>query len=301
VQQLVEQNHVQAFLQMSDPIGGQASESYLTSHNIPVIGSESGSAWFYQSPMFFPQVPSGDILLKALLGSLATQARAQGQIKLGTINCIEVPLCSRLYTVGPVFAPSVGLNLVYRGQASLVTPDFTSECQAAQGAGVQLLFVMLDSNSFQRVGRSCATVNYHPILATGTSIATPSMATDSHLEGALIGMNFVPWTLNTPSLSEYRSALKQFAPNLPIAPITLVGWISAKLFQTAAQHLTEPPTSASLLAGLWSLKGDDLGGLTIPLTFTQGQNAPQTLCWWSVEQIKNGQYATPYGGQRTCP
>jgi hypothetical protein len=80
---------------------------------------------------------------------------------------------------------------------------------------------------------------------------------------------------------------------------TIPGWVSAKLFEAATQHLSEPPTSESILSGLWAMNNNDLGGLTYPLTFTKGQNAPQVFCTWIV-QVKDGQWSSPNGNQRIC-
>jgi hypothetical protein len=142
-------------------------------------------------------------------------------------------------------------------------------------------------------------VNYNVVLGTGGSSATAVLTADPQLDGMIIGMNVAPWTVNTPAVSEFLSALKRYAPGVAPGGAAITGWVSAKLFQAAALHAPDPTTSQSILDGLWSIQGDDLGGLTQPLTFTQNQVAPQTLCYW-VMQIKGGQYVSPNGGQRAC-
>jgi branched-chain amino acid transport system substrate-binding protein len=59
--------------------------------------------------------------------------------------------------------------------------------------------------------------------------------------------------------------------------------------RAAAGRLSAKPTSAQILDGLWSLKGETLGGLTYPLTFTKGQNAEVKSCWW-LARIGDGAF-----------
>jgi branched-chain amino acid transport system substrate-binding protein len=233
----------------------------------------------------------------------AAQAAAiglpQGQNRLATFNCIEAASCSALYSVAPGLASKYHLNLVYRAEGSLVQPDFTSTCQAAKSAGAQLFFIFMDPNSIERIARSCASVNYHPQLFVATGDAPPQ-ATDPLLDGMYVSMPVLPWMVTSnPGIAEYRNVMAKYGAGLLPSNSSIVGWVSAKLFQLAAQHLPDAPTSESLLDGLWSIKGNDLGGLTVPLTFSRDQSAPMTFCYWQ-EQFKNGQIISPNNGQRTC-
>jgi hypothetical protein len=93
--------------------------------------------------------------------------------------------------------------------------------------------------------------------------------------------------------------MKQFGAGLRPAGQTAGAWVSGKILERAAAHLPEPPTSAAILAGLWSIKGDDLGGLAQPLTFTENQKPTKTVCWWNVA-IRDGAWVSPDGFKRTC-
>jgi branched-chain amino acid transport system substrate-binding protein len=81
--------------------------------------------------------------------------------------------------------------------------------------------------------------------------------------------------------------------------MSMTGWVSTQLFQLAAKNIGDPPTSQAILNGLWSIKNDDLGGITQPLTFTKGQPAAQMVCYWLLE-LKSGHFVSPNNGQRTC-
>lgn len=298
VQKLVEEDRILAIVFMNAVIPGQASVEYLTNKRIPVIGNEGGEGWFYTSPVYFPQQGTGDVALKGLLSAAAQIGKDKN---VGTLSCIEAPACSRLADVGPVFAQQVGVRLVYSGKASIAQPDYTSVCQAAQRAGVQTWIVVLDPNSLSRVGRSCATVGYRPQYVVYGGSSNLQTGDDPNLNGVVVGMPTIPWMLTDhPGVAEFTDALARFAPGVPAEPITITAWVAAKLFERATQNIPEPPTSEGILAGLWSIKGDDLGGMTQPLTFTKGQNAPlDPTCNWLAQAV-DGTWITPNGGQRTC-
>ncbi len=60
-----------------------------------------------------------------------------------------------------------------------------------------------------------------------------------------------------------------------------------------------PTTSQAILNGLWTIRNNDLGGTTYPLTFVNGQDAPEQLCGWLVE-IVDGQFTSPDDSSKVC-
>jgi branched-chain amino acid transport system substrate-binding protein len=158
----------------------------------------------------------------------------------------------------------------------------------------------LDTNSDFRLLRNCNSVGFHPIFVTGGALATPALAQYPLAEGALIAMAEIPPShVSNPSIAQFQSVLQQYAPGLTITTGTMNGWVSAQLLEAASAAISEPPTSASILQGLWTIKDNDLGGITQPLTFTANQVAPKILCYWTVK-IHGGAYMDINGGQRTC-
>ena len=71
------------------------------------------------------------------------------------------------------------------------------------------------------------------------------------------------------------------------------------MLEKAGAALPEPPTSQAILQGLWSLKNDDLGGITQPLTFVQGKTADKVACWFNIA-TKSGSWTSPDGFKRHC-
>jgi branched-chain amino acid transport system substrate-binding protein len=302
VQQLVEQQHVLAFVYMNASVGDSSqSADYLKQKRIPVVGTEGGESWAYTNPMYFPQAPSFNLIFIGMIATAADLGKPAGKTKVATVACVEAAACAAVDHVAPTYAPKFGLNLVYRARVTITQPDYTSNCQGAQAAGAQIFILGVDANSQERLARSCSQINYRPLYVTASNAEVPQELSDPHLDGEAIGMNVLPWVVTgNPSIAQYLHVLAQYAPGLPADDAAAItGWVSAKLFEAATHNLSDPPTSQSILDGLWSIKNNDLGGLTQPLTFTKNQPAPQVFCYWSL-QIKSGKYVSPNNGLRTC-
>lgn len=209
-------------------------------------------------------------------------------------------MCSRVFDLTRDLATKNGLDAVSAQKVSLAQPDHTSNCQQAKEAGAQILLLALDPNSIQRLARACKSIGYQPQYAAISSIASLEIASDPNLDGMYVAQPVFPWMVTTnPANVEFLQALAKYAPSVKPSGANNVGWVSAKLFELAAQSVSEPPTSQSILEGLWSIKGNDLGGMTMPLTFTKGQTAPQSGCFWNV-QIQGGKYVSPDNATKTC-
>jgi branched-chain amino acid transport system substrate-binding protein len=301
-QQLVEQDHAIAIVHPTGALGGAGSVSYLAQKGIPVIGDGGSGYGDGTSPTFFPQMAVGAPLYTSTIGAAATMSGGRGNgSKLGAVYCIEISICSGIGAAARQLGPTFGFAVAYTAGASLAAPDYTSNCQAARQAGVQTLVIGLDGNSIERFARSCASINYHPTYLGISYTVYLSMAPDPNLDGMGVGELTLPWlATNNPAVAQFRSVIKQYAPGVALGPTALAGWASAKVFELATQQIPDPPTSRGILDGLWSIKNNDLGGLTIPLTYVRNQPTTPPGCWWLV-QIKGGQFTMPDGGQRHCP
>ena len=107
-----------------------------------------------------------------------------------------------------------------------------------------------------------------------------------------------PWFDTTnPVMAAMHSALSKYAPGLAPDVMTASGWTSAKVFELAAKQLPETPSSDAILRGLWSIKDDDLGGITSPLTYVEGQSSKRLGCFWTPT-VKGGRWTG--GDTRMC-
>lgn len=301
VQDAVERRRVIAFVQNSQAVSGQSSVEYIVSKRIPVIGTDTGTTWVYDHPMFFPQTSSTGPLIAATMYTAAQQALPEGKSKIGWLTCVESTACNE--AVEKVFtplAPKLGFQVVYQGRASLGQPDFTAECLAARNAGAQVVLNMMDGNSVRRYAASCSRQGYEPVIGVVSQVADNSMKDTPSLDGMIAPSVLVPWfSPATPALAEYKQTISTFAKGTQPGLASLAGWASAKLFEKAAASVSEPPTTADILNGLWSIRDDDLGGLTQPLTFEKDKPAVPRTCFWNI-RIKDGAWISTGDKQRQC-
>ena len=299
VREAVEKEHAIAFLHQSTPIAGESSVQYINAKRIPVIGTDTATPWSYASPMYFPQTSSAEALTGAALHSAAQQLVPSGQTKLGVLTCSESPTCDTHARVFQDGAKGVGFELVYRGRASIAQPDFTAECLSARNAGAQVLAMVFDLNSVLRVAQACARQGYRPAFVLESGVITDDLKKDPNLDGAVGGSTVFPYfQTGTPATDEYQRVMRTVGSSVPRGVGSATGWVSGKLFELAAAKLPEPPTSQALLEGLWAIKGNDLGGLTQPLTFVKDQPAAQMICFWNL-RLQKGSWVNP-DGKRHC-
>lgn len=301
IQELVEQRGVIAFVYNAAPLSGQSSIDYLTKVGVPAVGSEGGSDWFNQSPMFFPQNSSGKQLVMTPVASATVSMLPNGIKKLGMIYCSDgIQVCEDARQLVPGESKKYGFDFVYSGSGSLAQPDFTANCLAARDAGAQMILMMMDRNSAQRVARGCKNVGYKPFILLSQTIENDALATDDNLQGS-VGTGIVaPWfDLTNPAVAAFRRAMATYAPGVDPSGITIVGWAAAKLFERSLRGVTGPVTPATILQGLWSIKADTLDGLTPPLTYVKGQPAARYVCYWPLV-ISNKKFVNATDGKGHC-
>ena len=69
--------------------------------------------------------------------------------------------------------------------------------------------------------------------------------------------------------------------------------------ERATTALTDPPTSQAILAGLWSVKGDTLGGLGPPLSFTENRPPEAPGCWFNLA-LQGRTWRSPDANRLNC-
>ena len=299
VRQMVEREGAIAFV--FNTVGYNGQYDYVTQKRVPIIGHEGGLDSVYNQPMIFTPFPSGATYAYGLLASLAKVAVPARKIKLASLACADYSLCATFDRVwsGPA-AKELGFTPVYRSRPSLTQPDFTAECLAARQAGADAFIMGLDHGSILRLSRSCSRQGYRPLLGMADQLALPQFAADPAAEGAIVGTKLAAWPAkDSPGLAEVHDVFAAVLPGVEVNGAHLGGWVSAKIFEAATRHLPDHPTSADVLDGLWSLRGETVGGLTYPVSFAKGQSSPRKACW-SVVVVRNHKYSAPYGGTLDC-
>jgi branched-chain amino acid transport system substrate-binding protein len=300
VRQAVERDHVVAFLDNAEPFSSTGTTEYIRQKRVPVIGISTAEPWAYSNPMYFPQSSSGDELGRTFGPPVFEQMKAGGKTKLATIYCAESPACGVAEESIAKSAAGTGIELVYRAKVSLAQPDFTAECLSASRAGAQVFFMVVDQNSTGRAATACSRQGYRPTYALTHPGVSDALKDNPLLDGAIGGSGVFPWfQSNTPASADFQHARATFGASLANGASLASGWTAGKILELAGANLPEPPTSAALLEGLWSIQDNDLGGLTYPLTFTRDRPAKAMACWYTVA-IRNGAWVSPNNWTRYC-
>lgn len=301
VQDAVERNHAIAFVANGEALTGQGSIDYITAKRIPAIGTQGGISWAYDSPMYFPHRSDGPAMYQSIVAGTADQAVPRGKKRLGTLVCTEVQGCKDAAASFKKYAPRYGLTYAYDGQSSVAQPDFTAECLAARNASVEVLMVLMDTNSIARLAASCTRQGFRPTYATVDALIRDEFKKDQTFDGMIAPLSLFPWfQANTPATREFKEAMRTLGGgDLVVGQGAVTGWVAGKLFERVAAGMPEPPTSEWLLKNLWSLKDEDLGGMTLPLTFVRDQKPTPKVCWFNIT-LADGAWTSPDNFQRKC-
>jgi branched-chain amino acid transport system substrate-binding protein len=302
LQQAVERQKVVAFVGEGDGVTGRAGVEYINSKRVPVIGSEGAGNWYYESPMYFPQQTSAEGFFGGAVLSIAQQAVPAGKTKFGTIVCVESTECDRLQQAVDKYVPKTELEYVYRGRSSIAQPDYTAECLSARNAGTTVLLLVLEAASQSRFGAACARQAFRPLYGSFASAVAARAADDPNLRGMVADSPVFPWfQTGTPATDEFASAFGRYGRGVPAGVGPPTGWVAGKVFEKAAANLSEPPTAAGVLEGLWAFKDDSLGGLTQPLTFVRDQPTKPVVCWFNIKIAdEGGKWVSPDGFRQHC-
>jgi ABC-type branched-subunit amino acid transport system substrate-binding protein len=300
VRQMTEEQGAIAFLHNTIGFAG-GDLGYITQKRMPVIGHEGGTDFVYDNPFVFTPAASGSTYAYAGGAAIGSVTIPAGKKKLGVLACSDVKLCDNFFKVltGPE-GKEIGFEVVYQARPSLTQPDYTGECISARQAGAEVVITILDNNSMLRVARSCARQNYKPTYGFFDNVTLPSVAQDPNVDGAVVAAKAPPWVAkDLPGLAEIHQAFAEVVPGVEVNGAHVNGWVSAKTFDEAARNLPDKPTSEDVLNGLWSFQGNDLGGLTYPLTFPKMGNSPKKACW-GVVVIQAKKFHAPKGSAVTC-
>jgi branched-chain amino acid transport system substrate-binding protein len=302
VQDLVENRHVVAFVAQGATLSAQGGSDFLQSHGIPIIGTDCARPDWTSFTNAFLQCPAGESVVSGLMkfGKQIVPAA-----KLGYVYCVEAPACTQQAPEVDKEGPANGLPVVYKAQISITTIDFTSNCQAAQQAGANLFFVAGDPNTLERLAASCDRQDYHPqFIQPSISVKVTSNRAPGLRNLALVSFVF-PFhgVSGNPAIDEFTSAYARFDKQETPGPADAQGWAAAKLFQLAAtkaagaEHMITP---SSLTAALKTVKGEMLGGLTVPLIFTTFPASPAPCAFTLRSDPATLQWTAPNGDSTTC-
>lgn len=296
VKDMVERKHIDAFIAMFVVQNTAAVRSYIEKSGVPVVGGDLIDPAWVDSPNFFPQGAS----FPTIAASLAKLAAAGGKKRIGILYCTETPLCSIGTKYIESAAPRYGAQVVYKSSMTLSSPDYSAQCLGAQNAKVDFLVIGADPPTVNRIGRDCTRQRFTPQYGLPSIAVTNALEHQPELEGLVSGQGWFPWMARgTAALSVFHKALATYAPGTVLSGGAAGAWVSGQLFVAGSQRVKGTLTSVSLMTALNSIRGDTLGGLTVPLTFRAGAPHPQPSCYFPVKIVK-GVFTAPRGITSEC-
>ncbi len=303
VKELVEEEHVVAFVAQQDGSLNAGYTDYLKEKNIPVLG---GSVFTLEPwvthPMFFPQ----GLTALPTINSIIDAVKVKGYDRIGSLACAEAAQCSAANTLIESLAKANGMTYAYGGTVSSTAPDYTATCLAAKEKKTQAIVLLIaDADQGIKIADDCARQDFTPSwVLPGEAISDGYLEPDS-FDKALNNAPVIPWFVKDASTKDFHAALKKYAPDLDLSDVDLPlnavdAWVAGLMFQKAVElsGATGIPTSADLLAGLGKFQDETLGGMALGLTFTDPSDKTQR-CYITIE-IKKHKFTLPNGTDPEC-
>lgn len=309
IQDLVQNKHVSALIGVASVLNMPAIQAAVNKFKVPVIGSAGPEPQFNYSPdpLMFNQGGSG---VPSYVGASLAAAEVAGGKNVGILYCVEAQLCTDLNGglggKNGLFA-KYGMNPVFAQSISLTQSSFTSACQNAKNAKVDVIFLAMDSSSVQRTIRDCLAINYHPQYSASSISTSAAVSVDPNVRkaGVFTGASNVPFLSNPNAASAaFHDSVSKYLGSAQIDQAVMAGWASGQMFAAAINGLAPDVRAAAITPetvqkGLWGLKNETLNGLAPPLNFPQGKPYPVVTCFYVLRIGEQG-YTAPDNGKQKC-
>ncbi len=270
---------------------------------IPVVGMDVTEDPFFQNPDFYPEGETSDS------GSFADVAVAKqaGATNIGVLYCSESISCAETSNLIKSAAPKVGIPFVYSAEVAMSAPNYTAQCLAAKQDHVTAIEIGDSSSILARIANDCAQQGYYPIWIEEGEGQSPQLFTGAISKNLWASFNDIPWYANLAPIQAMDAAVEKYYPGLLNNTLTwnelaFYSWVSGYLLRDAVKAggltTSDTPSSAEIVKGLESLKGDTLEGMAPPLTFAAGQ--PHPISCWFTSKIVNGVKTVVGGNQVSC-
>jgi branched-chain amino acid transport system substrate-binding protein len=299
-QDLISQN-VAAIVQGGDQVVN-AYDAAVIAKGIPIIaGQNFNPDWFTKAGMFPSEVAS-QYIDKAYVDVAVQYGHAK---KIAYAYCAEVAVCGE--AAAPVKAAATAAGVGYVGMAiSATAPSYAAQCLELQQQNVDYVVVSLTSSVGVKFIQSCQAQGYNPKWGTNDSGYGNVFLTLKNFTAYGPAFSF-PLAYTGAPVSTYTQAMTTYAKDDNWkGGAAGDAWTGLEVLQKAVQDANVPAsatvTAQDVLNGLYSFKGETLGGLLAnPLTYTKGQapNATNYTCYF-VMGVSNGQLTAPGGLKKSC-
>ena len=281
----------------------QAFLSVLASANVPVVGESFGIPGLPQNTDVFD--PTDTLSTAVASASQIDLIKSAGVHKVADLYEAQTG-STNLPALVATINGTTGLKVVHSVATSLTQTNYEPECLAAEQAGATGLIAGTGTPAnIEATASSCSLQGYHPAYFAGTENwgPYPALAKNTWMSGETVPYFYT----KNPEVKAFTNVLNKYYPgtfkSATFDPGNSLGiYAGGLLLQHAllAAHLTPSgnPTAALVLKGLYSLKGDTLGGLAPPLTFRKGTDHAIN-CWYESRWL-NGKPVLVHGGNAVC-
>jgi branched-chain amino acid transport system substrate-binding protein len=290
---LIQNKHVVAIADGSHV--DQAFEKAADDAKVPVIGLTVGqsSSLFETDPNFF----ANEATVSTSIWAGLETAKLSGSKKMELLYCEEIAACKSAVPIAQTLAAQVGIAVV-GAPFSASSPSYTAQCLAAKSAGVDALWAAGTSpTSDQRVYDDCAAQGYQPV-AINAGFLGNSAITDPKIPVEWGFMVTLPWFVKDASTATFNQVMGSYLPSAAQPSSVIDTWVGLQEFAAAFTGGGAQSTAQAIYNGLYAFHGETLGGLTAPLTFTQGKPGADKCVF--IFKVSNGQYSLPQGPQPVC-
>jgi len=296
VKELIDKDGVVAIVGQTSNTDAQWQQ-YAAQKGVPVIGGLNVNTPYVTNPLFFPTGSN----IYAMGYGIGEVGSRYGK-KVGNLYCAESPQCASSKEFAPVLDGLLGTTTDPQVEISSTASDFTAACQALIDAKVDTYKVAADGPVVAKVATACADQGLKARLVTADATVRSLFADIPQLDGTVAVGSTVPFVDDsTPGTKAYQEMLAEYLPEIggENGPLPMNSFIAVELFKKAVElGGTEEVTSESIIDGLYKMKDETLGGLTVPLTFTEGR--PTIVNCYFTLGIEDGEFTMPEGLDYTC-
>lgn len=280
-----------------------AFDGAAIANGIPVIGGVSNEQDWYTKAGMFPTMTGIVNGETAQLGVAAQYGHAK---KFANVYCAEVAACGETNPTLAAAAKAAGIGYTQLAVSSTAA-SYTAQCLQLAQEKVDYVQLNIGSAVGGRIIQNCQAQGYNPTWGASEQAIGASFTSIPNL--TMYGPAFAfPSVANAPPAATFRAAMQKYAANSNWREGTgSFTWDGLQALAQAVRNehvaASAPVTSAVVMAGLYSFKGENLGGeLANKVTYTKGKAFGFTAnpCHFVVG-VKNGQTIAPAELTPQCP
>lgn len=257
---------------------------YADTKGVPVINGILSAAPLKYSTAF----PLG------LTPSTLSYAYAEKVAEIGDSTAIyypaDIPDAKAVGDGEAVYGGDLGFEVKISQGISATLPDYTAMCQSIKDSKADSYQLFFPTDLLLNMTSQCFKLGVKaPQLLP--AIVGPQQWSEDFLQGNPVVDVLAPFfDVSVPGIKEYRDAVQAYDPDFLGGPLdistTAQAFAAVKMAEVAIGSIEGDVTTESVMAALYTIKDETLGGLTPPLTYTKGK--PTRIHCWFVWDIKDG-------------